>query len=130
VALQEKIEGEVIADAVESIHGVVLTKALVRERLLEIVERCMQHQPVLDPFGRPLIVQTPTGAPAAAYTCDMRAAIAALRLLGKEQGMFIERHQLPPPEAVEESDEELNKRVLDKLAEIAAKQATAKAEPE
>jgi hypothetical protein len=44
--------------------------------------------------------------------------------------MFTERHQLPPSDAAEESDEELNKRVLDKLAEIAAKQKIAKAKPE
>jgi len=117
-------------DAVEMIRGVVLTKELVRARLLEIVERSMQHQPVLDPFGRPLIVQTRNGALVAACTCDLRTAIAALRLLGREQGMFTERHQLPPPDAAEESDEELNKRVLDKLAEIAAKQKIAKAKPE
>ncbi len=129
VALQEKIEREVIADAVEMIRGVVLTKELVRARLLEIVERSMQHQPVLDPFGRPLIVRTRNGALVAACTCDLRTAIAALRLLGREQGMFTERHQLPPSDAAEESDEELNKRVLDKLAEIAAKQKIAKAKP-
>ena len=130
VALQERLEREVLAEAVQTIRGVIVTKELVRARLWEIVERSLQHQPVLDAFGRPLIILTPNGALAAAYTYDPKAAIAALRLLGKEEGMFIERHPLPPQDEHEESDEELNRRVLDKLAEIEAKQAIAKAQPE
>jgi hypothetical protein len=36
----------------------------------------------------------------------------------------------PRKDELDESDEELNRRVLDKLAEIEAKQAIAKAKPE
>src|SRR5690348_387188 len=75
VALQESLEREAIAQTVQTIRGVIVTKELVRERLLEIAERSLQHQPVLDAFGRPLIIVTPSGALAAAYTCDPKAAI-------------------------------------------------------
>ena len=128
--MQERREREVIADTVEVIRGVVVTRELVRKCLLEIVERSMQHRPVLDSSGQPLIIQTRQGALAAVYTYDPKAAVAALRLLGQEEGMFLERDPRPRKDELDESDEELNRRVLDKLAEIEAKQAIAKAKPE
>src|SRR5262245_43423116 len=70
VAQQERMEREVLAHTVQVIRGVVITQEMVCERLLEIVERSLQHRPVLDRFGRPVIIQTPDGELAAAYTYD------------------------------------------------------------
>ena len=89
IMMQERREREVIADTVEVIRGVVVTRELVRKCLLEIVERSMQHRPVLDSSGQALIIQTRQGALAAVYTYDPKAAVAALRLLGQEEGMLL-----------------------------------------
>jgi hypothetical protein len=129
VALQERIEREVSANAVELIRGVVVTQEWVREQLVEIVERSTQHQPVLDAFGHPIMIETRPGVVAAAYKYDPKAAISALRLLGKQVGMFSERNEQLPSDERDDSEEELNRRLQDKLAEIMAKQAIAKANP-
>jgi len=129
VALQERIEREVIADAVELIRGVVVTQEWVRERLVEIVERSMQHQPVLDALGHPIMIQTRAGAGAAVYKYEPKAAITALHMLGKQVGMFSERNEQLPSDERDDSEEQLNRRLQDKLAEIIAKQAIAKANP-
>lgn len=67
--------------------GVVLTKQWVIERLIENVERALQAQPVLDREGRP------TGE----YTYEGSVANRALELLGKEQGMFVDRKEVGKP---------------------------------
>lgn len=67
-------------------------RAYVLRNLKEIVERCMQHKPVTDANGDPVFVETPTGKIAAAYTFRPEAAVSALKLLGTELGMFIQRH--------------------------------------
>ena len=56
----------------------------VLSRLAEIVERCMQHEPVRDRSGKP------TGE----YRFDSRGAVKALELLGKHNGMFMNRVKL------------------------------------
>jgi hypothetical protein len=48
----------------------------------------MQHEPVLDRRGRPVMVVGPDGKLHAHYRFDARNAIDSLKLLGKELGMF------------------------------------------
>jgi hypothetical protein len=67
-------------------------KAYVLRNLKEIVERCMQSAPVLDRDGDQVYVETPTGQVAPAYGFDAKPAVAALKLLGLEIGMFVQRH--------------------------------------
>jgi phage terminase small subunit len=74
-----------------------LTKEFVIAGLMEIVERTMQHRPVLDAFGNPVVVETPNGDLAAAYRFDPKNAKAAYELLGKELGMFVERKDIRSP---------------------------------
>jgi len=62
--------------------------AWVRVRIVEVAERCMQHSPVRDDAGKPVMVKTPEGEIAPAYAFDARGALAALKLLGEDVGMF------------------------------------------
>lgn len=48
----------------------------------ELFERCMQHRPVFDNEGRPVLVETPRGDIAPAYEFDAAGAGRALKLLG------------------------------------------------
>lgn len=65
----------------------VLTKTWVLEKLIENVQRAMQSTPVLDREGKP------TGE----YRYEGSVANRALELLGKEQGMFVERKEIGAP---------------------------------
>jgi phage terminase small subunit len=131
-ALQEKIEREVLSGTVELVRGVVVTRELVRARLLEIVERSMQHRPVLDSAGREQVMQTPSGELKAAYCYEPKAAIAALHLLGKEAGMFGARHPSGPgpgePGDFDNlTEEQLEREIAEEVAKITAEKAIANA---
>lgn len=68
-------------------EGVVLTKQWVLERLIENAKRALQATPVLGPDGKP------TGE----YRYEGSVANRALELLGKEQGMFVDRKEVGKP---------------------------------
>ena len=75
-----------------------LTQEWVLTRLMENTERALQHIPVLDRDGKP------TGE----YRYDGNVANRALELLGKQQGMFIDRHEVGQPNQFANwTDEEL-----------------------
>ena len=61
----------------------------VRERLRENVERALQREAVLDNKGQP------TGE----YTYQGAVANKALELLGKDQGLFTDKHEISGPDA-------------------------------
>lgn len=65
----------------------------VLNNLKDIVERCMQSQPVLDKRGEPVLVEDPTGELKAAYRFDAQSAIRANELLGKHMNMFNDKVQ-------------------------------------
>ena len=85
VKVQARLE-ELKAQAVER---TVLTKQWVIDKLIQNVERAMQAQPVLDAKG------VPTGE----YRYEGSVANRALELLGKEQGMFVDRKEIGKPGA-------------------------------
>ena len=58
-----------------------VTQDWIIERLTEVAERCMQHEPVLTRQGKP------TGE----YKFDSHGATRALELLGKHLGLFPDR---------------------------------------
>lgn len=60
----------------------------VLTRLRTVAERCMQAEPVLDRKGEPVLVETPTGELAPAYTFQAGPANRSLELLGKHLGLF------------------------------------------
>jgi hypothetical protein len=68
-----------------------VSKGYVLQNLHEIVERCMQHGPVLDKNGDQVYVETAEGKIAPAWTFDAKGATRALHLIGLEFGMFAQR---------------------------------------
>lgn len=69
-----------------------ITREFVLRNLYEISQRCMQHSVLLDNEGKPIMVQTADGP--VALMCDFqpREALRANELMGKEIGMFVDRH--------------------------------------
>lgn len=89
-----------VADRVAELQGktakkLELSAEWVLERLTTVAERCMQARPVLDRKGAPVVVETPSGELAPAYTFDSGGANSSLGLIGKHLGMFVERHAGP-----------------------------------
>jgi phage terminase small subunit len=78
----------------------------VLEQLVEVVERCLQHEPVYDSQGNP------TGV----YRFDSAGAIGALKLLGMHLGLFDKRNR-PSPKvdqaAYEAAMERMRQRGID-----------------
>ena len=82
----------------KAIEKISLTQEWVLTRLMENAERSLQHVAVLDKERKP------TGE----YRYDGSVANRALELLGKQQGMFIDRHEVGQPnEFANWTDEEL-----------------------
>jgi hypothetical protein len=78
---REVANRQVLALAVDK---AAVSKTWILERLKETVERAMTVKPVLDKAG------VPTGV----YEYNGFVANKALELLGREIGMFVERHEL------------------------------------
>ena len=77
---------------------------------MENVERAMEAIPVLDAAGNP------TGK----YVYNGNVANRALELLGKEQGMFVDRKEIGKPGAFDALDDEELQRAIELLhAEVA-----------
>jgi phage terminase small subunit len=53
----------------------------VVKKIVDIIEKSMQHKPVLDREGNPVMVQTPNGELAAAYIFDGKTALTGLSML-------------------------------------------------
>ena len=81
---REHIQAQATADAIETVG---LTKQWVIETLMENVARAMQAEEVKDSKG------IGTGE----YKYEGSVANRALELLGKEQGMFIDRKEVGRP---------------------------------
>lgn len=60
------------------------TREWIDDQLKEVVERCMQKEPVLNKSGRP------TGD----WKFDSGGATKALNLMGKDRGMFVEKVEI------------------------------------
>lgn len=96
-------ELEAAARAVAA-ERLALDKEGVLRRLVEVVDRCMQAEPVLNRRGEP------TGM----YTFNAAGANRALELIGKNLGMFVERSEVKTTALTELSDEDLQ-RMISKL---------------
>lgn len=68
-----------------------LTKEWVLDGLMEVAQRCMQHELILDAEGKPIEVDGPDGKRCLLVGFRPREATRAYELLGKEMGMFTER---------------------------------------
>lgn len=74
-----------------------LSAELVIHGIMETIERCRQSTPVLDRKGEPVLVETPTGELAPAYTFEAMAALRGYELLGKHLGMFTDKTEISGP---------------------------------
>jgi len=98
-----------VIDKVVATTGV--SKSWVIAKLVENVERAMQAKPVLDAQGNP------TGD----YTYNGNVANRALELIGKEQGMFIERKEVGKPGDFDNmSDSDLDAFIQQEARELLA----------
>lgn len=115
LAEKEKAHAQVVQKAMEN-AGV--DKEWVMKNLKEVAERSMQHAPVIDREGKQVIIETPDGEIAGAFTFDAKAAVAALVPLGKELGMFVDRKEIRHGKLEDMPDE-----ALDDLIRELAKEA-------
>ena len=105
-----KVQARIAELQTRAAEKAVLSKSRVIQRLMENVERAMQAQPVLDAKGGP------TGE----YRYEGSVANRALELLGKEQGMFVDRKEIGKPGAFDALDDEELERAIELLhAEVA-----------
>lgn len=104
----EKVQarlGELLGKAAKKVE---LDKEWVISRLMENANRAMQAQQVLDSEGKP------TGE----FRYNGAVANRALELLGKEIGMFIDRHEIGDPGGFARmSDDELRKFIAERIGE-------------
>jgi hypothetical protein len=71
-----------------------VTQDYVLETIVETVERCKQASLVLDRKGEPVLVETPSGDLAPAYTFDARAVLKGAELMGRHLKMFTDKQEL------------------------------------
>lgn len=98
-----------------------LSVGWVLDRLRTVADRCMQSEPVLDKRGEAVMVETPTGELAPAFTFQAAPANRSLELLGKHLGMFPDKVEHTgknggPIETTEVSEAELARRMAFTLA--------------
>lgn len=92
-----------------SVHWVI-------DRLRTVTERCMQAESVVDKQGNAVLVDTPAGTLAAAYTFQAPAANRSLELLGKHLGLFPDKVEHTgknggPIQTIDMSDNERARRI-------------------
>lgn len=100
--LQTKVEER-------TVEKTAVSKAWVIAKLVENVERAMQAEPVLDSEGKE------TGE----FKYNGNVANRALELIGKEQGMFVERKEVGKPgDFAGVDDAELDDTIRDGIKEF------------
>lgn len=67
---------------------VQMTQDYVLSSIMEVMERSKQAVPVIDRKGDPVMVETPTGELAPAYTYNAMAVLKGAELAGKHLGLF------------------------------------------
>ena len=120
----------------QAIDAAVVDKAWVLKRLKTVAERCLQAAPVLDRKGKPVVIEAPDGESedgepafeaAVAFAFDPSGANRALELLGKEQGMFVDRKEIGEPGSFDKlDDDELSRAAAEADAIIAAASGSAR----
>ena len=65
-----------------------VTQDYVLESIVSAMERCKQAEAVTDRHGTPVMVKTPTGDLAPAYTFNAAGVFKGAELLGKHLGLF------------------------------------------
>lgn len=68
-----------------------ITAKYVLETIVDTVERCRQAKQVTDRKGDPVLVETPSGEIAPAFTFDSGGVLKGCELLGKHLKLFTEK---------------------------------------
>ena len=82
------VQAAITAKQATRSERVRITQDYVLSSIVDVMERCKQVSPVLDRKGDPVMVETPTGELAAAYTFNAMAVLKGAELAGKHLGMF------------------------------------------
>lgn len=96
--------------------------AYVLTTIVETIERCKQAQPVLDRKGDPVLVTTPNGEIAPAYTFEAQAVLKGAELLGKHLKLFTDKIEHSGKIATDLTDEELEAKITEKMKHVGAQQ--------
>jgi phage terminase small subunit len=75
-----------------------VTADYVLETIVSTIERCKQAEPVIDRKGDPVMVETPDGGEAKAYTFNAAGVLKGAELLGKHLKMFTEKVEHSGPD--------------------------------
>ena len=75
-----------------------VTADYVLETIVSTIERCKQAEPVLDRKGDPVMVETPDGGEAKAYTFNAAGVLKGAELLGKHLKLFTEKVEHSGPD--------------------------------
>ncbi|MCR4333368.1 MAG: hypothetical protein NUV34_11790 [Sulfuricaulis sp.] len=112
--------------AQQAIDDAVVNKSWVLKRLKTVAERCLQSAPVLDKKGYPVLTEVEDGEVVPAFDFNSAGANRALELLGKEQGMFVDRKEIGEPGAFDKlDDDELTRAERETDEAIAVARASA-----
>jgi len=103
--IRDRIEKLSLMATEHAIQQTGLTREWVISRLMNVVERCMQAEPVLDSKG------SPTGT----FEFNATGANNALKLLGDTMGLFKPAEKKPEDEYASLSDDDL-RRIAAELA--------------
>lgn len=82
------VQAAITAKQATRSERVRITQDYVLSSIVDVMERCKQVSPVLDRKGDPVMVETPTGELAPAYTFNAMAVLKGAELAGKHLGMF------------------------------------------
>lgn len=75
-----------------------ITADYVLETIVSTIERCKQAEPVITKGGDPVMVETPDGEIARAYTFNATGVLKGAELLGKHLKLFTEKHEHSGPD--------------------------------
>lgn len=106
------------AETTKAAKNAGIDKEWVMKNLREVAERCMQAVPVFDAKGDRVMVETPDGEVAPAFTFNAKGAVSALVPLGKEIGMFVERKEVLHGQLEGMTDDQLDVLIQQRMEEL------------
>lgn len=120
---KQSVQDRVAEILVAAADRVEVTQSYVISSIVDTMERCKQAVPVLDRKGEPILVETPSGDVAPAYTFNPGSILKGSELLGKHLGMFTEKVEHTgrdggPIETHAISDKEAAQRIAFTLAKV------------
>ena len=87
------VQNAVRAAQEERSERTAITQDYVLQTIVSTIERCKQAEPVTDRKGDPVMVETPDGGEAKAYTFNAMGVLKGAELLGKHLKLFTEKHE-------------------------------------